>query len=157
MVFDSIQTKIQGITLIELLITLMILAGLFTLSLTSLSFLNHKNEREILIHEIKSALHYARIQAINLEQPVFLASRHDDNWASGMILTQHHPSKILYQWHWQHPNWVVRWSGVHAANFISFSNNPLSAISNGRFHIAHASTKEQVILVLNRLGRIRVL
>lgn len=153
--------KLKGFTLIEVLITLILLAGLSLLSFSSSSFLRHKNERQLIIDELRTAVQYAKIQAINLGHPVSLSPFDIQlNWSKGMILTQHNSktnkTDILYQWQWHHPHWNITWSGINSPNRIILSNNPISAISNGKFILIDLYTKERVVIILNKLGRIRV-
>ena len=153
--------KIKGFTLIEVLITLIFLAGLFLLSITSVSFLRYKNERQTIIDEIRTAIQYAKIQATILGHPVYLAPVDTSlNWSQGMTLTQYNNKKntsnLLYQWHWNHPRWNITWSGVGALNKITLSNNPVSAISNGQFLLFNSYTKEHVAIILNKLGRVKI-
>ncbi|MCL9684251.1 GspH/FimT family pseudopilin [Legionella maioricensis] len=153
--------KIKGFTLIEVLITLIFLAGLSLLSISSASFLTYKNERQTLIDEIRTAIQYAKIQAITLGHPVYLAPVDTSlNWSKGMILAQYNNKKNtsapLYQWRWHHPRWNITWTGAGALNKIMLSNNPVSAISNGQFVLFNSYTKERVVIVLNKLGRIKI-
>ena len=153
--------KLNGFTLIEVLVTLVLLAVLTLISFNSASFLRHKNERQIIIDELSTAIQYAKIQAISLGHPVSLTALDNElNWSKGMLLTQDNSKKdktILYQWQWHHPRWNIVWSGANVSQKIIFSNNPVSAISNGKFVIFDPYTKEQVVIILNRLGRIRLI
>jgi prepilin-type N-terminal cleavage/methylation domain-containing protein len=153
--------KIKGFTLIEVLITMIFLAGFFLLSITSISFVRYKNERQTIIDEIRTAIQYAKIQATILGHPVSLAPFDASwNWSRGMTLTGYNNKKntsaLLYQWHWHHPRWKITWSGVGVLNKITLSNNPLSAISNGQFLLFNSYTKERVVIILNKLGRIKI-
>ena len=152
--------KLKGFTLIEVLVTLVLLVGLTLISFNSASFLRHKNERQIIIDELGTAIQYAKIQAISLGHPVYLTSLDNQlNWSKGMVLTQDNNKNdktILYQWQWHHPGWNVVWSGANVSQKIILSNNPVNAISNGKFIIFDPFTKESVVIILNRLGRIRL-
>lgn len=153
--------KIKGFTLIEVLITLIFLTGLFLLSIFSASFLTYKNERQTIIDEIRTAIQYAKIQATTLGHPVYLVPFDVSlNWSKGMTLIQYNNKKntsaLLYQWQWHHPRWNITWSGVGRPNKIILSNNPVRAISNGQFVLFNSYTKERVVLVLNKLGRVKI-
>ncbi|BCA95375.1 type IV pilus protein [Legionella antarctica] len=154
--------KIKGLALIEVLITLILLAALTLLCVTSASFLTYKNERQTLVDEIKMAIHYAKIQAIVLGHPVSLTPLNQSlNWATGMVLNKYtnkrdDTSARIYQWHWHHPHWSITWSGVSSFDKIILSNTPVSAISNGQFELFNTYTKERVVIILNKLGRIKI-
>ncbi|MGL5742497.1 MAG: hypothetical protein ACRCXC_08075 [Legionella sp.] len=63
---------------------------------------------------------------------------------------------VIYYWQWHHPRWILNWSGVSSKDKIIVSNTPYQAISNGHFTLINRHTNEQVMLILNRLGRIKV-
>ena len=153
--------KLNGFTLVETLIILIMISILTLISVTSASFLIHKNERQTIVDEIRTAIQYAKMQAISLGHPVSLMPLDVElNWSKGMILTQQNnktnTTAILYQWQWHHPRWNITWSGINSPNKITLSNNPISAISNGTFVLFDSYTKERVVLILNRLGRVKI-
>jgi len=153
--------KVNGFTLIEMLFTLMFIAVLSLFSVTSASFLVHKNEQQTIVDEIKTAIQYAKTQAVSLGHPVSLSPNDKElNWSKGVILTRMQSktgnNPVLYQWNWHHPRWDITWAGMNSPHKIILSNNPVSAISNGHFVLFNTRTKERVELILNRLGRIRI-
>jgi Tfp pilus assembly protein FimT len=153
--------KIKGITLLELLVTMLLLFALSIIAIGSYSSLMQKNEQQVIIDELKKAVHFAKIQAIIRGTPVTLAPLDNStNWADGVILRalnkKSNEKELIYQWQWHHPHWRLDWTGVNALNKISFSNNPTHAISNGRFTLISTQNNQHVAIVLNRLGRIRI-
>jgi Tfp pilus assembly protein FimT len=153
--------KIKGITLLELLVTMLLLFGLSIIAIASYAYLLQKNEQQVIIDELKSAIRYAKIQAIIRGIPVSLIPLNNSlNWADGMVLStlnkKTNKMELIYQWQWRHPYWRLDWSGVNTLNKISFSNNPTQAISNGRFTLINTKNHKQVAIILNRLGRIRI-
>lgn len=153
--------KIKGFTLLELLITMSLLLVVSTLSVVSYSYLLRKNEQQVLIDELKIALHYAKTQAFILGKTVFLNSIDDTpNWANGMFLSSlnYKTQRLerIHQWQWHHPRFSLTWDGVRIANQLSFSPNHARAISNGRFILMNHETRQQIIIILNRLGRVRI-
>jgi Tfp pilus assembly protein FimT len=130
-----------------------LLALLVLFSITSSFQLFQKNDQQTLIDHISTAIQYTRIQALNKTSPIYLEAL-DSNWAKGMVLLQNTKNpKLLYQWQWHHPLWLISWSGIHADKII-FSSNPLTAMSNGTFDLYNIKTKQHIYLVINRLGRI---
>ena len=154
--------KIKGFTLLELLITMVLLVTLSTIGVASYSYLLQKNEQQTIVDELKTIVQYAKIQALILGKPVFLSSLSDtSNWSDGIVLsvrsTKSNKIEVLYQWKWHHPQWSLTWNGMSASDKVVFSNNPTSAISNGRFTLINFNTHQQVNFILNRLGRIKVI
>lgn len=153
----------KGFTLLELLITTILLAALSTMGLASYTYLIQRNEQQTIIDELKVAVQYAKIQAIISGGTVSLSSGDETslNWANGMVLTAlnktTHKIEQLYRWQWHHPRWALNWKGAFSAEKITFSNNPTQAISNGRFTLTNTQTNQQKVLILNRLGRLRVI
>lgn len=151
------NNRIKGFTLIELVCTMLILSILVVLAISSSSNLLQKNDKQTLIDQISTAVQYARIQALNSSKPVYLTPLDSSlNWSQGMALMQNPKNPdLLYQWQWHHPQWLVSWSGIHSDKIV-LSNNPLTAMSNGRFDLYNYWTKEHVYLVINRLGRLKI-
>ncbi|MFT4058253.1 MAG: prepilin-type N-terminal cleavage/methylation domain-containing protein [Legionella sp.] len=153
--------KNKGFTLLELVITMTLLILLTTLSIASYSYLVRNNEQQTIIDELSSAVQYAKMQALILGKSVILQPVDDSlDWSHGLLLTtwssKQHQSEILHQWQWYHPQWQLTWIGAHSDNKILFSDNPMHAISNGHFNLMNISTAKNKIIILNRLGRIRV-
>ncbi|WP_133135388.1 GspH/FimT family pseudopilin [Legionella rowbothamii] len=152
--------KLKGFTLLELLITMMLLVSLSMVAIASYSYFLRKNERQTLIDELKNSVQYAKSQALILNSNVVLTPLDDSlNWANGLrLITKNKKTnkiETLYQWQWHHPRWQLSWSGVHPGNRIIFSNNPAHAMCNGRFILANRDQDERAEIILNRLGRIR--
>ncbi|KTD15618.1 Tfp type 4 fimbrial pilin related signal peptide protein domain protein [Legionella gratiana] len=153
--------KAIGFTLLELLITMTLVVALLMISISSYSYFIKKNEQQVIIDELRTALQYAKIQAMILDKPVFLVPLDTSmNWSKGITLNylnkKTNQLELIYQWQWNYQHWSLNWVGVSSKDKIIFSNNPTQAISNGRFNLINNNTQEQMTLILNRLGRIRV-
>lgn len=153
--------KIKGFTLLEVIVVLSLFICLSLFSINTLSLLREKNERQMIIDEIKMAIQYAKFQGINLGHTLYLTPVDPElNWSKGMELKQLNKitgqMELLHQWQWQHRHWNVSWLGANANTKILISNNPSHAISNGTFTLNNTKTKESVIILLNRLGRIKI-
>lgn len=151
----------KGFTLLELLFTLSIIAVLSAVCGVSLSYFTSKNEQQVILDEIRSAIVYAKLQALSLGDQVVLSSLDNtNNWSQGMVLVhfnkKNNNKETLYQWRWHHPHWLLEWSGMNSYNKLILSNNPLTAMSNGHFKLTNIHTNEHLDIVLNRLGRIRI-
>lgn len=153
--------KIKGFTLMELLITISVFVVLSIIGIASYAYLLQKNEQQTIVDALRTAIQYAKIQAIIHNNPVYLVPLEvTGDWSKGMALNflnkKTNQTELIYQWKWNHPNWSLSWSGVNAANRISCANNPTQAISNGHFNLINKQSKEHVTIILNRLGRIKV-
>ncbi|CAM2894523.1 Tfp type 4 fimbrial pilin related signal peptide protein domain [Legionella steigerwaltii] len=153
--------KIKGFTLLELLITITLFIGLSIIGIASYTYFINKNERQTIIDELRTAIQYAKIQAVILGNPVYLVPLEGSlNWSNGMALKllnkQTNQVKQIYQWQWNHPRWDLSWEGVGATNKITFSTYLGQGMSNGRFILMNKVTHEQITVILNRLGRIRI-
>lgn len=153
--------KIKGFTLLELLITVALFVGLSLIGTTSYTYFTHKNEQQTIVDELRTAIQYAKIQALTQGHTVVLTPLEDSlNWSKGMNLTvwnkRTNQRELIYQWQWNHPHWYLTWNGINSVNKITFSINLAQAISNGRFILSNNKDTKQISIILNRLGRIKV-
>ena len=153
--------RTKGLTLIEVLFTLVLIGILSLLGIASFARWIGENEKKVILDEVRIAVQYSRIQALSRGNPVTLSPLDvKQNWSKGIVLTQYNKAinqvELLYQWQWDHPHWLLEWSGISSSNKIILSNNPVSAISNGHFDLTNYRTKERVVIILNRLGRLRI-
>lgn len=128
-----------------------------TLGAISFTHFKNKNERQVILDEIRTAVLYAKTQSLQQGKPVYLTTLDgENNWAKGMRLSCVDAQEdILYQWQWHHPEWYVSFKGARNNKGIIFSNKPAQAISNGKFTLTNRQTREEIIVILNRLGRLR--
>ena len=151
----------NGFTLIELMVTLVLVIVVTTLATyTSADFLK-RNEQQVIMDELRTAIQYAKLQAIHLGQPVYLTALDAHmNWALGAKLSIHNyktkTTEDIFQWQWNHPNWFIEWRGANRTNTIVFSSNTTQAISNGHFTITNRYKQDRIKIILNKLGRVRV-
>ncbi|MDR3442361.1 MAG: GspH/FimT family pseudopilin [Legionella sp.] len=153
--------KLKGFTLIELMITVVVVAVLSTIGIASYTYLLRKNEQQTILDELRTAVQFAKIQAMITGRPVYLSPVDAlSGWSNGLKLSalnqQTHKMDLLYQWQWQHPRWRLTWKGAQASDKIVVSNNPATAITNGRFSLVNVDSHQHVGIILNRLGRIRL-
>lgn len=150
------RMKFRGFTFIELLFTLTLCSIVTLFCVSSWTYLRQSNERAVLIDELKSVVQYAKMQAINYGQPLVLHSLDkSQDWSSGVLLTSLNNTEALYQWEWHHRYWHVAWFGANGAKKIVIAEKPGNSMSNGRFVITNTHSQEQILVVLNRLGRIK--
>jgi prepilin-type N-terminal cleavage/methylation domain-containing protein len=152
--------KKKGFTLLELLFGLAICSILLFIGFSSWIHFKQRNEQDLLVNEIITAIHYAKIQAISYGRPLRLSSKKPNaDWSSGMNLSladvDINTEQLLHQWSWKDNNWNVEWVGVKGLNNIIITNTASNAMSNGRFILHNKHSDEKIILILNRLGRVR--
>lgn len=156
-----LSTRSKGFTLIELLFTLFLVSVILLYGLMSFSSLLSRNEKQVILDEIRLIVNYAKIQAINSGKTLCLSSLNKTaNWSNGAQLLEGVQSStqtsIVHQWQWYHPHWIIKWSGITSSEKIVISPDPLRAISNGHFNVINPHTKEEIVITLNRLGRVKI-
>jgi len=142
--------------------TLTLVAILFLLGMTTISALYKKNQLQRVTNEITAAIQFAKTQAVLLNKPlILLPISKEHGWSSGFMLfvdnSQHQlPSNTspIYQWQCSKKNTDVIWHGFKQVDYLIFSPKLRLNVSNGYFIIKNNLL--QIKLVLNRLGRVRV-
>lgn len=155
------STGAKGFTLMELLFTLFLISVILLFGVISFTSLVSRNEKQVILDEISVIVHYAKIQAINSGNTLYLSSLDKTaNWSKGAqlirVIHRSNQPSILYQWQWYHPHWIIKWSGITSSEKIVIAPDPLRAISNGHFNVINPSTKEEIVITLNRLGRVKI-
>lgn len=149
--------KSSGFTLYELLITLALFLVLALIGVCSYQHVLQKNEEQVIIEELRTIIQYSKIQALVQGHPVVLVPMDtSNNWIKGINLKSYPKNNMLHQWQGHHPLWRLHWRGVNTENKIIFAHDPIQAMSNGRFFLINIKTEEQIEIILNRLGRIRI-
>ena len=154
--------KIPGFTLIEVLLSLAILATVMCFSIPFASNLHQNNQIQARQDEIQAAIRYARTQSQLIGKNLILTPISNSNyWSNGMRIFVDNPQhrytpdvQILHEWHWSSPNLQIIWHGFQSNNYLLFAADSSRNATNGYFLI---QSQSQVILklVVNRLGRVR--
>lgn len=149
----------NGISLIELMITVLLVCGLLLCGLPQLKTQRLKNQMIIRRNELITAVHTARNIAI--QTGISMALIPDKDWSQGMKLYndnyQHvfSSSDVLkHQWQWQHQGISITWKGFHSDSYLLFSAEAHEAAANGHF-ILKAENLPDLKLVVNRFGRVK--
>lgn len=149
--------RLNGFTLVELLVVLLLLAILGSLAMPAFAELIARNRQQALLNQVQGILQHARTQAILQRRTIEVCGSADAqtcsaNWASGWLTRTLSSEQILHIT--QLPNHdALRWSGFTQS--IRFHSNGTSPTGNGRFYQCH---KQGVAwqLILNRQGRLRI-
>ncbi len=147
--------KDQGFTLVELLITLALLAIVANIAVPAFDGLITRNRQQALMEQVEAILVNARADAILKRRTVEICGSADgqtcsNDWASGWLVRT--SDNQLLQLTQLPTHDELRWSGFKQS--IRFRDNGSSPTGNGRFYQCH---KQQVVwqLILNRQGRLR--
>lgn len=153
--------KNNGLTLIEMLVSLMIISLSFALCLPLGFSVFENNKLQVLEREISTAVRYTRNMALLHHIPLILTPLPNSvDWSEGMILfvdnKNHHyteQDKIIHQWAWLKKGIKVSWEGFYSKKYLLFASELNHSASSRHFTLQN-SEGEIVKLVINRLGRI---
>ena len=151
----TMPNRDQGFTLVELLITLSLLAIVANIAVPAFEGLIVRNRQQALMEQVAAVLNNARAEAILRHRTVEICGSSDGetcsaSWSSGWLVRTL-DDQILHLTRLPSHD-ALRWSGFQQG--ISFHTDGSSPISNGRFYQCH---KQKVVwqLILNRQGRLR--
>lgn len=147
----------KGISLLEILIVLPLICGLFFCASQVIDFYQNKHTGMV-YDELKMAVRFARMQALEKGVPFALNPLTEQNWSSGIRLfvdNKNHQysakDDLLYQWQWGFKDVQVEWKGFRSEYYLIFSPLIRQASSNGTFIVKNTRGIEKKI-VINRLG-----
>ena len=145
----------QGFTLIELMVTLLVLSVVATIAIPAFGNMIERSRQEALKDEIENILHNARAQAVLQRRTIEICGSEDGatcsaNWTDGWLVrtTRGQVLQLTQLPHHDELNWVG------FSDSIRFLDNGASPSSNGRFY---QCSGEQIAwqVVVSRQGRIR--
>lgn len=155
------RTRHQGITLVELLIIVAILAIAAQIALPAWQQFINNNRSQSAMHAIERTLHQARAMAVTRKVSIELCGSSNglqcnDQWSQGWILqpraqgsSQLAPEQVVSL---DTGDLELQWAGFQRQ--IIFHANGFSTASNGRFFMCRDGAIDWQ-LVLNRQGRLR--
>ena len=151
-----------GLTLIELLVCLSLLAIILCFTLPFGSALYQKNQLQLKANAIKNAIQMAKTQALLTGESLALTPLPEAlDWSEGMLLFvddgkhRYTPGlKLVHEWHWKLTGIQVTWHGFQSKDYIRFTSELGRNTANGYFRIANA-TNAPIKLIVNRLGRVK--
>jgi len=151
-----------GVTLVELLLGLAILAVVWFFCVPFGAQQYKKNQLNLVVDELNTIIHYAKIQALLLGEPLVLTPLPaSDDWSLGMILfvdNKKHQytegSKLIHEWRWHSDAINVKWQGFQSSHYLLFDNNLRHSAVNGYFLINN--NLQQYKVIVNRVGRTRI-
>lgn len=155
------QSREQGVTLVELMIVIALLAIMAQIAVPAWQSFIAKTRSQALQHSVIRAVQSARAQAITTRNSIELCGSSNgeacsSNWSNGWMirtLPRHGAPEAPSHITELDPRHLrLQWAGFRSQ--IVFHPTGLSSASNGRFFVC----REQAIdwqLVLNRQGRLR--
>lgn len=148
----------------ELMITLLILTGLFFVMLPLGQRFFNKNALEERVNYIVSAIKFAK-NKVQLEGKSLVLSElsDEDGWINGMRLFIDNTGNYHFEpgdtkireWRWNDKVAKVAWHGFRSDHYLLFNPNIKKASINGYFSLVENNQVKRKIII-NRLGRIRV-
>ena len=156
--FINTFLKLKAFTLVEVLLSLSLLAMVFFFTIPMYSAFHEKNQIQVIAEDINAAIRYAKTYAMTQEKNVILMPiDHSKDWSMGMQLSIYnsaHQYQLIHEWDWHSPNVQVDWHGFQSKHYLLFSADPRQNDVNGAFTITGSA--RGLKLVINKLGRIRV-
>jgi prepilin-type N-terminal cleavage/methylation domain-containing protein len=159
-----IKISNKGFTLLEIVTSLIILAGLFFTLLPLGNRFFSKNALEKRLNTIVGAIKFARNKSQFDGKKLILSELSDKNgWLYGMRLYRENTGnyhyeqgdKIIRSWSWDNKIISVEWHGFGSDHYLLFSNKLQESALNGYFSLSEAGKIKRKIII-NRLGRVRI-
>jgi prepilin-type N-terminal cleavage/methylation domain-containing protein len=149
----------QGLTLIELLISLAIIAVLMTFGMSFWPIFHQRHQVSVVVDEITLAINTARVEALLTGEPLIIKPLSAKlNWSHGLVVVaenEYKLARVIHEWGWLNKGVNVEWHGFQSPHYLRFNNDIRHNSTNGYFIIK--SRFEQKKLVVNRLGRVRMI
>jgi len=143
----------KGMTLIEIIFSLGILALIWMLSIPLFAEQYKKFCLEQIIIGIEQGIEYARLQALIHHQPYKIAPLDKQiDFSLGMQILS--GIKNVKYWHWRETHHHVTWHGFQSDREVLFSADIHQSACNGYFLIQTPEHKS-IKLVVNRMGNTR--
>ena len=156
--------KNKGISLFELMITLLIIAGLTLIFMPLGESFFSRNALEHRTNTIIEAIKFAKNKSQLDDKPLILSEISDqDGWSTGMQLfidntgnyKYGHGDQLIKRWTWRRTSSTVEWHGFSSDHYLLFNGAIKNSALNGYFSLKQNDVIKAKI-ILNRLGRVRI-
>jgi Tfp pilus assembly protein FimT len=152
----------KGLSLIELLLIITVIAGVFALAMPIGKKVFATNEVDARVNTIINAIRFSKNQAELMNKTLILGVITDDNWTLGMRLFIDHNDdhifgdndKLIRQWQFSGASPIISWKGFVSDHYIIFNRDITKATISGRFVVKQGNKEKWV--VMNHLGKIRI-
>ena len=157
------NTRALGLTLMELLISLAIMATVLCLSAPLFHCMQAQHDRNRIINEITNVLHFARIQAFLRGETLVLAPLDSlKDWSYGMQLFVREGNawppqnkEKLHEWGWQPGVTHLSWHGFQSKDYLVIDSDLSRLALNGYFLMQERGSLPEKYTV-NRFGRVHL-
>lgn len=150
-------TTQTGISILELMLVLALVALTANLAMPSMQEFIASNRAQAIKYQLEQALWHARSAAVTQREPVQLCASLDmqnchTDWSKGWIIRKLGDQNLLTGNQLDTPSMLLKWDGFQKN--IVFHPSGISLTTNGRFYLCR-DKKVEWQLVLNRQGRLR--
>lgn len=147
----------QGISMVELMLALAILALALNIAVPNLQEFLDKNRALAVKHQLERTLLQARTMAVTQREKIQLCGSLDlqnchTDWSSGWIIRRLKDEQNLYANQLLNQQYSLKWDGFQKN--IVFQPGGVGLTTNGRFYLCRKQRVDWQI-VLNRQGRVR--
>jgi type IV fimbrial biogenesis protein FimT len=140
----------RGSTLIEVMVSLVIIAIVSAIAIPSYQFLISKHRSSVVKQQLIRAIRYTRSQAVSYQQRVTLEG--NPSWTTGYRVSI--AGKVLKQLPSHVYNSQLRWQGFPDVDYLQFTPQGFTYHQNGTFSF-YQQDKLRWQLVINKAGRVR--
>jgi type IV fimbrial biogenesis protein FimT len=151
----------RGFSLLELLITLVIIIIFLAMSVPNAKIFINKSQDEVMSQELLHAIYFARSEAITRNTTVTLCKSIDSkscsgDWLNGYIIATN--DQVLSVYHNVTTQGMIHWRGFpNGYDHLTFFPSGLTDIQNGTFwYCVEAQSKAHWAIVLSQSGRARL-
>ena len=169
--FQQGYSNSRGMTLLELLTSLFIIAIVTTLGVPSIQSILNYNRVATSINTLSRSIAFGRIQAVNHNRHMVMCKSSDQrnctnkgSWQQGWIIYEdddlsrkrEEEEKIIYAQSKLADNLYIKYAGFRSSNFITFRPSGVT-LMNGTFTFCiYGQPETQKAVILSKTGRIYI-
>lgn len=160
---SAIRLKDEGYTLIELLITLGLLAFLMILSVPGYQCIKATIDARIALYRLMSLVQYARSEAIRMGQRVIICKSNDGKtcsgeWSDGQIVFINRKRPHILFVSGCVKRGKLNFRAFQSSDFLQFTPSGTTFEQNGSFiYYPDKASKKTWTLIIEKCGRMRVI
>ncbi|MBV8801948.1 MAG: GspH/FimT family protein [Gammaproteobacteria bacterium] len=155
------RVHLQGFSLIELLVVVVIIVIFLAMSIPSEKIFVDKSQQEVMSQQFLRAIYLARSESITLNENVTLCKSNDlkncvGDWLQGYIIKTN--DRLLMHYQNVTSQGIIHWrSFPNGKDSLTFFPSGMTDIQNGTFWYCRSSlTKASWAIVISQSGRARL-